>query len=185
MMKYFLVSSVLFLLASCAASSGAVRRNATGMQPSDARVWTEDLRSDDRKNSYQVKIRVQDKQITGICLLKKSEDGWRGTLINEFGAKAFDFVISQRKCELLNTISFMDKWYIRKTIAADLYFLFEIDNPDASFQKHTVRTVRYDQAHALVVDYGKKKSVTRSPDGILTMKNRTHSLFYSFEKMEE
>jgi hypothetical protein len=35
------------------------------------------------------------------------------------------------------------------------------------------------------VSYGKKKSITRSPDGILTMKNLKRGIFYSLEKMEE
>jgi len=180
-MKYFLVSITLFVWISCATSSG-VQRNTASLLPADTRVWTEDLRSDDRKNSYQVNIQAGDKRISGICLLKKSDDGWRGALMNEFGAKAFDFIIAQQKCELRNTVSFMDKWYIRKTVAADLYYLFEIDNPEASFQK---KTLRYEQAQTLVVSYGKKKSITRSPDGILTMKNLKRGIFYSLEKMEE
>jgi hypothetical protein len=177
----FLVSGAFLLLAGCATPSG-VKRNAANAPVTEARVWTDALRSEELKNSYQVKIQVKDKLVSGICLLKKSEDGWRGTLINEFGAKAFDFAVTSRKCELLNTISFMDKWYIRKTVASDLYYLFEIDNPEASFQK---KTVRYEQGRTLVVDYGKKKSVIRSPDGALTMKNLRYNIIYSLQKIEE
>jgi hypothetical protein len=170
------------LLAGCATPSGVKRRGKTAAPPMEMRVWTGDLRSEDRKNSYQVNIRVKETPVSGICILKKSDDGWRGTLMSEFGAKVFDFVISERKCTLLNVIPRMDKWYIRKTIAADLYFLFAADNPDVSFQR---KTVRHEQDGTLFVNYGKKKSITRSPDGTLTMQNLAHHIFYSLRKTAE
>ncbi|MDR0835642.1 MAG: hypothetical protein LBN11_03550 [Tannerella sp.] len=181
MTKYFLISSLFVIALSGCSTASKVGRTA-GQTPSDARVWTAELRSDDEKNSYQVNIHVKEKPLSGICLLKKNDDGWRGTLINEFGSKAFDFVVAGRKCELKNTISLMDKWYIRKTIAADLYYLFEIDNPAASFQK---KTVRYEQDGAVIVSYGKKKTITRLPDSSLELRNHQRNILYSLKKLEE
>lgn len=150
--------------------------------PANLRVWTPDLRVDDQRNSYQVSIQAKGSPVSGICMLKKSADGWRGTLINEMGVKAFDFMIAGSKCKLLNVIPVLDKWYIRKTLAADLYFLFEADNPSASFQP---KTSRNEQNGTLCVDYKNKKSIARRPDGSVTMKNLTRHISYSLQKTRE
>jgi hypothetical protein len=147
-----------------------------------SRLWTETLRDDTNTNRYQASIQVRGNTITGICMLKKSDEGWRGTLINEFGVKAFDFIVTPAKCELLNTIAMMNKWYIRRTIAGDLYFLFEVDNPDVSFQ---TKTTRIEQDGALVISLKKKKSVTRNPDNSLTLHNLKRKIVYTLNKIQE
>jgi len=176
MMKYFLVSSLILLLTGCATTS-QIQRNAY-LSPENSRLWTDELRDDEQLNRYQVSIQVKDNHITGICMLKKSDDSWRGTLINEFGVKAFDFIVTPKKCDLLNTIAMLNKWYIRQTIAGDLHFLFEIDNPTVSFQKKTVRSID-EQDGSLIIRYQKKKSVTRMPDNKLELRNLKRSIVYS------
>jgi hypothetical protein len=115
-------------------------------------------------------------------MLKKDDAGWRGTLVNEFGVKAFDFIVTPSKCELLHTIAMMNKWYIRRTIAGDLHFLFEIDNPGVSFQSKTTRT---EQNGALEIALKKKKSITRSADNSLTLHNLKRKIVYSLNKIPE
>ena len=175
-MKYFPVSALILLLTGCA-STAEVQRNVY-TSPVNSRLWTDELRNDEQLNRYQVSIQVSGNHITGICYLKKSDDAWQGTLMNEFGVKAFDFIVTPKKCELLHTVSFLNKWYIRRTIAADLYFLFEIDNPDVSFQKKTVRSMD-DRDGSLTIRYQKKKSVTRMPDNKLELRNIKRSIVYS------
>ena len=68
-------------------------------------------------------IKTSKAELTGIMISKFMDGEWRGSVVNEFGIKVFDFVINE-KCRLKNTISFLDKWFIRKTIESDLYFLF-------------------------------------------------------------
>jgi hypothetical protein len=75
-------------------------------------------------SKYQVRIHTPHAEITGILILKHTNQEWRGSLMNEFGIKAFDFIASPENCRLQNTASFLDKWYIRKTIEGDLAFLF-------------------------------------------------------------
>ena len=179
MMKYFLVSSLIVLFTACATTT-AVNRN-TYASPTDSRLWTEALRDNENINRYQADIQVKGNHITGICMLKKSEEGWRGTLINEFGVKAFDFIVTPKKCTLLNTIAMMNKWYIRNTIAGDLHFLFETDNPDASFQ---TKTTRYEQDGALVVTLKKKKTIIRQSDNSLTLNNQQRKIIYSLNKIK-
>jgi hypothetical protein len=63
--------------------------------------------------------------ITGIMIVKHTCGEWRGSLVNEFGVKAFDFIVGEEKCRLLNVIPFLDKWYIRRILARDLILLCE------------------------------------------------------------
>lgn len=177
---FFLVSSLCLLLAGCSTTSGV--KQGQSMIYQKLPVWTDVLRSDVEMNRYQVSIKVKNNTITGMCLLKKAEDGWRGSLVNEFGAKAFDFIVTDKKAKLVNTIPMMDKWYIRKTIASDLYFLFEADNPDVSFQK---QTVRYMDNGTLHVNYKKKKSIERKPDGSIMMNNLKYNIGYSLKRIDE
>jgi len=177
---FFLVSSLCLLLAGCSTTSGV--KQGQGLSEQDLPVWTEVLRSDVEMNRYQVSIKVKNNTITGMCLLKKAADGWRGSLVNEFGAKAFDFIVTEKKAKLVNTISMMDKWYIRRTVASDLHFLFEADNPDVSFQN---KTVRYMENGVLHTRYKKKKSIERMPDGSLVMRNLKHNIEYTLKKVEE
>jgi hypothetical protein len=64
-------------------------------------------------------IKTGQAEISGIMVIKYMENEWRGSLINEFGIKAFDFIAPPGKCKLQNTISFLNKWYIRKTVESD------------------------------------------------------------------
>jgi len=180
MMRYFLVSSIILLFTSCAATSG-LKQNVYAPS-TDNRLWTDELRNNETLNSYQVSIQVRGNEITGTCMLKKSEDGWRGTLVNTFGIKAFDFIVTPQKCELLHTIALLDKWYIRRTIAGDLHFLFEADNPEASFQKKTVRSV--EQGGILMVRW-KKKNITRIQDDKLILQNQKRKIVYFLNKTPE
>lgn len=180
MVKYIFFFVSLTFFTECISVSPAVQRAATA-QKSDARVWTDDFRSDSLKNSYRVTLKMPENSITGLCILKKSGDEWRGTFISEMGAKAFDFIVTDDKCELLNVISMMDKWYVRKTVASDLYYLFNVDNPNASFQK---QLERFEQDGSLVVNY-KKKQLLAMPDGSLRLMNNRRNLQYELRKMVE
>ena len=179
-MKYILLCLLSTMLVGCASVTPTVKRGATAMK-SDSIVWTPGFRSDSLKNSYSVKLKTPDNTITGICTMKKSGDEWRGTLINEMGAKAFDFIITDKKCELLNVISMMDKWYIKKTVAADLYYLFNVDNPKSSFYK---QLERFEQDGNLVVN-NKKKQILVEPDGSVLLMNNRHNLQYELRKILE
>ncbi|MDR2913287.1 MAG: hypothetical protein LBV74_00380 [Tannerella sp.] len=179
-LKNFLFCSLFVFIVSCSSVTPTVKRT-TAARPTESVVWTPDFRSDSLKNSYRVVLKTPDNSITGICILKKNGDEWRGTLMNEMGAKAFDFIVTDEKCELLNVISMMDKWYIKKTVAADLYYLFNVDNPKASFQK---KLERFEQDGNLVVNY-KKKQILVEPDGSVLLMNNRHNLQYELRRMVE
>lgn len=179
-LRSLLVCPLLALLVGCSSVTPAVKRS-TAASPSEALVWTPDFRSDSEKNSYRVILKTPKNSITGLCMLKKNGNEWRGTLMNEMGAKAFDFIITDEKCKLLNVISMMDKWYIKKTVAADLYYLFNADNPKSSFYK---KLERFEQNGNLVVNY-KKKQILVEADGAVTLMNNRRNLWYELRKIVE
>jgi len=149
-------------------------------KPMNFIVWTADLRSDYQINSYRIGLRSSFNSISGICFLKKKDSEWRGTLMNEMGAKIFDFIVTDTKCELLNVIPLMNRPYIIKTVANDLHFLFNVDNPNTPFQK---RLERFEQDGIKVVNY-KNKQISIKQDSIVLI-NRRQNLQYDFEKILE
>jgi hypothetical protein len=166
------------VLAGCASLSPAVKPPPLSAG-SDQAIWKEENRSDKRKNSYRIVLKTPGNSITGICILKKNGDEWRGTLISEMGAKAFDFMVTDEKCELFNVIPMLDKWYVKKTVAADLHFLFNADNPDAPFRKKLKRS---GQNGNIAVKY-RKKQILVKPDGHILLINNRHNLQYELRKM--
>jgi hypothetical protein len=75
---------------------------------------------------YTLVIQTGKVSLTGICLLKSTPDIIVGSVVNEFGIKAFDFVYTAKhsKVKLHNVAFFLDKWYIRKVVRSDLKYLF-------------------------------------------------------------
>ena len=177
----FCIVFASMVMGGCSSVKTAVKRTAAA-RPSDFVVWTPDFRSDEAKNSYRITLKTPKNSITGLCFLKKNGEEWRGTLINEMGAKAFDFIVTAEKCVLLNVVSMMDKSYIKKTIAADLYFFVQIDNPDVPFYKKVKERFEQDGIH--VVNY-KKKQVIVGQDGAVRLMNNCHGLQYELRKLIE
>ena len=58
--------------------------------------------------------------LTGICVVSQGEAGLAGTVVNEFGIKAFDFTVRNGRMKLLNMAQPINRWYIRRTLRSDL-----------------------------------------------------------------
>lgn len=78
------------------------------------------------KSESNFTLQINNNEITGICITKRQGDELIGTIVNEFGIKAFDFKynLKSKKGKLLNVIAFMNKWYIKRIVKADLKYLF-------------------------------------------------------------
>jgi hypothetical protein len=137
--------------------------------------WTSEIRNPTLKNDFRMLITSPKANITGVFIVKQIDGAWKGTLINEFGLKVFDFVSTPKKYELLNVISFLDKWYIKKVIASDIQFIIDIDNPDyyAGKQAHWMW-----EQDTLSVNYKNEKELRRLPDGKVEYKNNKRALHY-------
>lgn len=75
---------------------------------------------------YTVALTFKKASFSGICVAKRMDGVIAGSIVNEFGIRAFDFKMSgdRRRVKLLNVMKPLDKCLIRKTIARDLKRLF-------------------------------------------------------------
>lgn len=67
--------------------------------------------------------------VTGLCLMVTSDKHETvGSVINEFGLKAFDFVYNKQrnKLKLENVTPALDKWYIRRVLRHDMRYIVPI-----------------------------------------------------------
>lgn len=67
--------------------------------------------------------------VTGLCVMVASDkDETVGSVINEFGLKAFDFVYNKQrnKLKLENVTPALDKWYIRRVLRHDMRYIVPI-----------------------------------------------------------
>ena len=86
---------------------------------------------------YNLLLEAGPHQISGICVMKMtSPTEVIGTVINEFGLTAFDFEYNGKKARLSNLPPFLDKWYIRKVLQADMSFFF---SPDGEIHMTNIR----------------------------------------------
>lgn len=78
-----------------------------------------------RKYSFQ--LEMQRGGISGIMALLDEEGEIKGSLINEFGFSAVGFIYDRhtRKLRLVDVVSFLDRWYVRRVLQADLTRLVE------------------------------------------------------------
>lgn len=99
---------------------------------------------------YSFQIETPKAFISGVMILKMTEDGLVGSMINEFGVSAMDFSYSRdkRKLKLINVVSFLDKWYIKRTLKQDIEYSLHIlcgipyDKKNSNYQLiHTADTI--------------------------------------------
>jgi hypothetical protein len=178
-MKYLLNNLIIILFAASCTAIGGVKRAADAL-PGDL-VWSKGLTADTAKITLRADIQVKNSNFSGLCILKRMKDELRGTVISEFGAKAFDFAVNGEGCRLLNVNRMLDKKYIKKTLEEDLYFLFEADSDQAPFHR---KAKRLELNGTLTVSY-KKKQIKKEPDGTVMLANLKYDIKYKFRKITE
>jgi hypothetical protein len=132
-------------------------------------------------NRFKLTVTTEKANITGIMPVKFMDGVWKGSLINEFGVKVFDFVSTPKKCRLINVISFIDRWYIRKMIADDLQLLLEIDKPAYKAYRQAKRDIRRD---TLKITH-KSSVIRRFPDNNIRLENQKRGVVYQFSKIND
>lgn len=88
--------------------------------------------SDNETTRYTVAIAFKKASFSGICVVRRMGGTIAGSVVNEFGIRAFDFKMSvdRRRVKLLNVMKPLDKCLIRKAIAHDLKRLFRAKATD-------------------------------------------------------
>ena len=175
-MRFLLSVSIVFcLIAGCSPKVAP-----TGSRNSDIHFWQPQLRDSVQLNKYRMAISKDNMNISGIWIVKYVDDSWRGTMVNEFGLKMFDFTSTASACKLINVVAIIDKWHIKKTIARDVQFMLEIDHQAFKAGQKADRRRSND---TLTISY-KNKMLQRFTTGEMMMHNKKHNLMYSFKKMD-
>nr|WP_302688140.1 hypothetical protein [uncultured Prevotella sp.] len=71
---------------------------------------------------YNASIEMKKGYLSGICMLIRDKDGYKGSIFNEFGISVLDFTYQPvtGKVKLENVIQLLDKWYIKRLLKQDL-----------------------------------------------------------------
>jgi len=101
--------------------------------------------------------------LTGICLVRQTDEGLVGSVVNEFGIRAFDFTCCGDKVRVMNVLPQMNKWYIRRLLRADL------------------RLLAADKA----VEPGKRRQLSSYLPDSLLLNNLKYHINYRFERIKE
>lgn len=98
----------------------------------------------------------------GVCVMEKQDNDIKGSLFNEFGITAFNFVYSvgNGKIKLVDVIPFLNRWYIKKIIKGDLKYLFD-----------NIPVVRTSESK------GRRLEIA---DDSVTLTNRKYNIVYTF-----
>lgn len=93
---------------------------------------------------YTFQIETSNGFISGILLTNEDNENITGSMINEFGVSAIAFSYSKKKqkLKLLNVVSLLNKWYIKRVLKNDIKFCLHVlyDNP--SKKKYNYEVVR-------------------------------------------
>ncbi len=123
--------------------------------------------AEEKTETYHLYMQVRGREFTGIWVMNESSDaGIVGTVINEFGVKAFDFTYNGRKTQLHHVNAFLDKWYITRILKKDLTFII------------TNMQDRKDHAE-------KKRQISFLDSGEVVVVNSRYRIQYNFTPMSE
>jgi len=114
--------------------------------------------NEEGKGEYSLTIHFKKSDISGLCVLKNNENGLAGSVFNEFGIKAFDIIYKtdNQKVTLLNVISFLNKWYIKRVVKADWRFLFSYPNIK---KKDKTRKLTFEDDNRIVLENLKYQTI--------------------------
>lgn len=174
----YLISNGLILLCCIFSMFGQEMNNS-------AKIWDDSTMSKISSNKYRTNINTKQIDFSGITVIAHKDGIIKGTVINEFGIKSFDFELTDKRCKLFNVIAFLDNFFIKKTIESDIFFLFNIDNQN--FKKRKNSNVSCSDS-TLTIAYKKNrknpmKEVIRYSNGEIVYKNNKRSLKYTFKKI--
>lgn len=92
--------------------------------------------------AYTFRIENPKGCVSGILLATESDREIKGSMVNEFGVSAINFIYNKekRKIKLVNVIDFLNKWYIRMVLKKDLKLCMDIlyGTPDKVGKHHEI-----------------------------------------------
>lgn len=124
---------------------------------------TDSVVSDTQRYAFQ--IETPKAFLSGILITKVQHDCIIGSLVNEFGVSAIDFSYNKEKdkLKLINVVSFLNKWYIKKVLNSDLKFCI-----------HQIYHIPWKKKHHYIVEMA---------DDTITILNSKRKLKYVFSPL--
>lgn len=123
---------------------------------------TLDVPDQGQRALYSTTISTDRATLTGVCMMKNAGDTLLGSIVNEFGIRAFSFSVmpDRNKVKLHEVMPALNKWYIKRTLRDDLRCLFQPER----LGKHRELTVEGDTT---------------------TLVNRKRNIFYKFIRIPD
>lgn len=77
---------------------------------------------------YTFQIERSNSVVSGILITTENNEEIRGSMINEFGVSALDFIYTKKKekIKIFNVINFLNKWYIKRVLKNDIKYCLHI-----------------------------------------------------------
>ena len=71
---------------------------------------------------FNAMIEMPQGYVSGVCVILREGDMFKGSIFNEFGITAMDFTFnpSKGKVKLVSVLPMLNKWYIKRTLKGDL-----------------------------------------------------------------
>lgn len=111
---------------------------------------------------YQLLMQVRGHEITSICMMDiQADSSVLGTVVNEFGVKAFDFTYANGKAKVFNVVGPLNKWYIKRVLKGDFSFILA----NIGLGKDVVK---------------KKRRLSFLPNGDVSVSNERFKIQYTF-----
>ena len=103
------------------------------------------LDSEGDKAKYTVMIDFKKAYISGIGVMARQGPKIVGSVFNEFGVSvlSFSYDIPRRKTKIIDTIEFLNKWYIKKVLRRDINALMEVMDSTGATYCNEKRNITY------------------------------------------
>ena len=90
---------------------------------------------------YMFGIEMDKGFVSGIMIMQETDNEVKGSMINEFGVSALDFVYSKKNdsLKLMHVISFLNKWYVKQVLKKDIRLCIHLlTQPETSIPKNYI-----------------------------------------------
>ena len=106
------MNTFLPLISVCLLSLASLSAKAQNLLP----------QADGDKVALNAMIEMPRAYISGICIMIKDGSLIKGSLFNEFGISALDFIFDtdKDKVKITAAMTFIDKWYIKSVLRRDM-----------------------------------------------------------------
>lgn len=98
-----------------------------------------------KRMQYGVTIDFGKAYVSGICIMMMEQQTVKSSIVNEFGISAIDFTYTPQsnKVRIVNVMSKLNKWYIKRTLKHDLRCLMQRMNNGQLSYRNDKRNITY------------------------------------------